>query len=108
MSSKDFIKEEQKLLEYTDKALPFMQSNSEKTDFERESDPEEQLKVIESAKVQGVKQDVKLVKAKNEKEESDVIYIDSSRMLSKMDDKKVNSTRDIMTEVDFMSVNISK
>ena len=28
LSSKDLIKEEQKLLEYTDKALPFMQSNS--------------------------------------------------------------------------------
>ena len=108
MSSKDFIKEEQKLLEYTDKALPFLQSNSEKTDFERESDPEELTKVVESEKVQGAKPEVKKVKEKNLKEESDVIFIDSSRMLSKEDNKKVNSSRDIMTEVDFMSVNISK
>ena len=50
----------------------------------------------------------KEVKTKKDKEESDVIFLDSSRLLSKVDNKKVNSSRDMMTEVDFLSANASK
>ena len=85
-----------------------MQSNSQQTDFERESNTEESEKVAETQRVEEGKKKEKEVKTKKDKEESDVIFLDSSRLLSKVDNKKVNSSRDMMTEVDFLSANASK